>query len=371
MPRTNQQVLVLAAILVAAGNLNARPPKPNSQNPSRASHGRIIILAPAHSIPPAQMLAAALSLEFSQAGVFVEVEAREDRSLTLDPLEIERLAKQESQTELGLIALAGYSCDPKQCRILIEHPSSDSSCNIRMPVTSDHTAFFLAESLREALLGPLLSELDRLAHATKQAGPPQQPTRHSQTSLEEPMQARAEPKGSAIWPWLSTELGYQGAYFGGATSSLHGPALALTITPRSTFALALSASWLGLDRGKGVNGEVETHRLAMTLGARALFNRKSAVFAIAPILRLDSVYATFTPKVGPRSSPFDLELLGGLELLWFLSLPVENLSIVLGAGILGAIATKSYSINGETIVPRPGFSVTWCGGLSYGLPWPR
>jgi hypothetical protein len=98
---------------------------------------------------------------------------------------------------------------------------------------------------------------------------------------------------------------------------------------------------------------------------------KSAVFAIAPILRLDSVYATFTPKAGPRSHPSNLEVLGGLELLWFLPLPVENLSIVLGAGILGAIATKSYSINGETIISRPDFSVTWCGGLSYGLPWPR
>ncbi|MCU0664464.1 MAG: hypothetical protein MUC50_19310 [Myxococcota bacterium] len=329
--------------------------------------GRIVIAAPYESNPSVETLAAALSMELSRVGLMAAVEARRVGNLFQDEVTVDDLVKSEYKAAPGLIAVVGFACDLDECRIVIGQPRSRSSYRIRIGIDSqrqEQTSIALAATLREAFLGPLLPEMERLAREQKRID--QEPL---STSLRDPPTSSS--RGGALWPWVTAELSYHGAYMEGATSVLHGPALGLSMTPRSYFALALTLGWLGIDNAQGANGTIETHRLAISVAARAIFGLGQAVLVIAPTLRTDAVYAEILPRGGSLTHTSDLDLLGGLEILWSLPMPVKHLGITLGASLLGSLVAHSYSIGDEQIAQRPSFSVAWRAGLTYGLPWPR
>lgn len=349
---------------------------PAWSQPQDVAQGRVVLAASAQSVPAAETLAAMLSLELSRAGVFIVVEARRHDRLELNEAEIERLAEKEAQAEPGLIAVVGFGCELELCRVLIEHPRSHSSFEIQVtvnPKVPHQATQALAVTLRDALIGPLLPEMERLARVAATTGPPPPPN-ITNAALASEAQDDAPPRpnsGISTWPWLLTELSYHGAYMGSSSALLHGPLAGVIILPRDYLGLALTVGWLGIDKAKGSTGSVATHRLSTALATRFIFELGSATMALAPILRLDSVYAQFRPLSAHSSRQTELDLLAGLDLTWTLPLPIEHLGVCLGAGLLGSLVAHSFSINGETIQERPDFSLTWRAGLTYGLPRPR
>jgi hypothetical protein len=222
-------------------------------------------------------------------------------------------------------------------------------------------AFALAATSREVIVGSLLPELGRLAVEGQDPSPPP-PTGDRVPQAYSP---EAGPEAGGPRPWLWIEGGYFGEHPYPQGQTLHGPWVGLALAAQRTVVPALSFGWLGLQRVSNEAGTVRSHRLPIALELRIAVPVGPATFSIAPIGRLDLVFATADP-VGPRgaSSQIELELHVGGRTAWNLPLP-GGVEAVIGAGILGTLIGHEYAVDGRRAIPESTLRFGWWVGVAW------
>jgi hypothetical protein len=175
----------------------------------------------------------------------------------------------------------------------------------------------------------------------------------------------AGPEAGGPRPWLWIEGGYFGEYPYPQGQTLHGPWVGLALAARRTVVPALSFGWLGLQRVSNEAGTVRSHRLPIAIELRIAVPVGPATFSIAPMGRLDLVFATADP-IGPRgaSSQIELELHVGGRTAWNLPLP-GGVEAVIGAGILGTLLGHEYSVDDRRALPESTLRFGWWIGVAW------
>jgi hypothetical protein len=252
---------------------------------------------------------------------------------------------------------------------VVADPGSDALVEVALAGDDDGSAGEaqrIAATAREALLGTVLPELERLSSVGDGSGagssPADSPWLSRVRGVDEDVAAR--PAG----PIFHLEGGYQGDHALPDGQPLHGPWLGVTLTPTPMLRPALSVGWLGLGRGEIEAGEVVSHRLTASLSLRLVFTMGLASVSLAPVGRLDVVFSEADPTAAhePTESGTELELHAGGTTTWRLPLPARDLDAVVGVGVLASLLSSDVEVDGETAVRASSLRITWHVGVCWG-----
>jgi hypothetical protein len=337
--------------------------------PARADDtARIVLIASPQTAPDGEAVRAILAEHLSRVEVDVDLAARE--SMPSSEREWTLAAGIEAADRPGTLAVFGWRCEENACELFAIETRSGGMA--RIPVRSvEHDggegaglAFAIAATVREAVWGGLLLEMNRLAEegARPEAPPP------SGERLPEPYKGSFDAGGlaRAHRPWFWLEGGYHGEYPHPRGDVLHGPALGFAISPGKNVVPVLRVGWLGVEIADNDRGSVSAYRFPLELELRVAIPVGPAMFSIAPVGRVDLVVATADPA-GPRgeSTSVDAELHVGGMTTWHMPLPGGKVEALVGVGILATIIGHELEIDGVGAMPSAKLRVVWSAGVSW------
>ncbi|MDD5308118.1 MAG: hypothetical protein PHU25_12420 [Deltaproteobacteria bacterium] len=328
--------------------------------------GRVVIL----DVPGAQPSAAevALLLGGMLKDMGVDAETLAVIELPRDRAEWIAAAHTAAAAEPGTLALYGYECRERACRLAVADPRSDTFAVIPLEarrtgpteVTDDIPAV-LAEAAEQALTGSLLPELTRIA----ERGDPLPPRPCPEPKASPPGKDGGNAKGD--WrPWLKIEGGYQGddSYPDGRPEN--GARLGVSIMPAPFLGPTFGVGWLGIDEVELSRGRLISHRLTVDLALRVILPVGPAAVSIAPVSRLDVVFSKSDPS-GPAPALHDEnpELHVGGAIMWHLPFPL-GLEGQVGMSVLATVLGKGYDVGGIEAVPESMVRFAWSVGIAWG-----
>jgi hypothetical protein len=271
----------------------------------------------------------------------------------------------------GTLALFGYLCESSVCRLIVVEPHERALAEIpvKIPEHGDLTlAFAIAATAREALVGSLLPEMDRLVRQGQNPAPPP-------PSANMVWMTRA-PKVDPGWgtgprfanPLLWIEGGYNGEYAHPQGHPIHGPWIGSALAPREMIEVALWTGWLGMAKSEIAYGEVTAQRIPVSLSFRLVFSLGPARVTLAPVGRMDVVFVRRNPSRPAESSTESTELefhAGGMT-AWYLPLPL-GFDVMIGVGVYWTLYAKDQKIEGNTAMEASALRLSWVMGASWSL----
>jgi len=343
-----------------------------SADPASAEAGaRVVLVAIPDAEPGPDAVREILQDHLNRLEVRVDVAER--AQLPADAAAWVDLSDELASREPGTLAVFGWSCGREEgCDLHIVEPAS-RACSV-VPVLprpvdgaqdgSVDLAFAIAATAREAVWGGLLLEMRRLASEGARPTMPPEDSIGAPPQYEPAIDPAAGDARETRLLWL--EGGYHGNYAHPQGNPVHGPWLGIAVAPARYLVAALSAGWLGIAKGENDRGVVRTNRIPVELQLRLVIPMGLSVLSFAAAGRLDVVFATTDPT-GPRgeSSRTDLELNAGGVGLWRFPLPGDKVEAVMGAGVLVALLSRAYDIDGVRAVPASSFRLLWSLGIAW------
>lgn len=271
---------------------------------------------------------------------------------------------------VGIVAVFGYQCGPRRCHLYVMDPKRMTYLKlpIQLPESGDvSTAFAVAATAREALLGPLYPEMKRLAGEGAAPMPPR--SAPSRVWLKSPYETSPRPRMPSPRPWLWLEGGYVGDYPHPDGFPLHGPWLGIGLEPAELLGIHLSLAWLGIRKAEVGEASARVHRLVSALSVPLVLRVGTARISLAPVVRLDAAFATIDNVGDDPQSRTMFELQAGGLTVWHLPL-TRGVEILIGAGILVSVMSEAVEIaltenRRETAIPPSTLRLTWLMGLSW------
>ena len=275
----------------------------------------------------------------------------------------------------GVVAGVGYRCEVSECQLFILDPRESALVTLSVKPQGEtgeaRRAYAIASVTREAILGPLLSELTRLVRQGREPAPPVPSSEHTwlMSTADEGAESLDAVGARRSWLWL--EGGYRGDHAHPGGNPIHGPWIGVDFEPRKMLGIALASGWLGLHENKLDLATIQMHRLFFELDLRLILPVGPAHIALAPVFRLDVAFSetTYRDAVFSDESTAEAEIQVGGLVTWHLPLTPE-LDIVLGAGALASVlgneqkAMNLYGIE-ETVVPAPIVRLAWQAGIAW------
>jgi hypothetical protein len=324
---------------------------------------RVVLLSVPGQDPSAEQVADHLGEQLGSVGVRVDITTAEEvPTLSARWADLAR----EAASRPGTLALIGWVCRSESCALTVAEPRSGAVAEI--PVDpfegsehADDLAFAIAATSREAIVGSLLPELGRLTVEGEDPSPPPS----TGDRVPQAYQPEAVPDARGLRPWLWFEGGYNGEHPYPQGQPLHGPWFGLAFEARRWIVPALAFGWLGLQRVTNQAGEVRSHRIPIAVELRIAVPVGPATFSVAPVGRLDVVFASADPA-GPDagSSRVEVELHVGGRTCWNLPLP-GGVEAILGAGILGTLLGHDYSVDGRQAIAESRLRFGWWVGVAW------
>jgi hypothetical protein len=352
-------LLVLAALgptLVATGSAHAD------------DTSRVVLITTPQTAPDGEAVRAILAAHLSRVEVDVDVAVRE--SMPSSEREWTLAAKDEAADRPGTLAVFGWRCEADACDLFAAETRSGGVARIPVrPIEHDDgedtdLAFAIAATVREAVWGGLLLEMNRLAEegARPDSPPP------SGERMPEPYKGSFEAGGlaRAHRPWFWLEGSYHGECPYPRGDILHGPAIGFALSPGKNVVPVLRVGWLGMEIADNERGAVSAYRFPFELELRVAFPVGPAMFSIAPIGRVDLVVATADPA-GPRSESTTVDAalhVGGMT-TWHMPLPGGKVEALVAVGVLATIIGQDLEIDGVGAVPSAKLRVVWSAGVSW------
>lgn len=329
---------------------------------------RIVLVVAPESAPDGDAVRSILAEHLSRVEVAVEIAARD--ALPGTEREWAAAARELAAGRPGTLAVFGWSCEATACDLFAVETRSGGFARVPVkPVEQDDgvdvdVAFAIAATVREAVWGGLLLEMNRLAEeGARPAAPPPSGER-----MPEPYKGSFDAGGlaRAHRPWFWLEGGYRGEYPYPRGDVLHGPALGFALSPGKNVVPVLCVGWLGMELADNESGSASAHRFPLELELRIAFPVGPAMFSIAPVGRVDLVVATENPA-GPRgeSTSVDVELHVGGMTTWHMPLPGGEVEALVGVGVLAGIIGRDLEIDETRATPAAALRVVWSAGVSW------
>jgi len=329
---------------------------------------RIVLLTAPATAPDGKAVQRILAADLSRVEVEVEVSARE--SLPVSEGEWTAEGRVVAAERPGTLAVFGWRCEASVCDLFAVETRSGGVA--RIPVKPDEhdggkgeeLAFAIAATVREAVWGGLLLEMNRLA---EEGARPEAPPASGER-MPVPYKGSFDAGGlaRAHRPWFWLEGGYHGEYPHPRGDVLHGPALGFALSPGKNVVPVLRVGWLGMELADNERGSVSAYRFPLELEIRIAIPVGPAMFSIGPVGRVDLVVATENPS-GPRgeSTSVDADIHVGGMTTWHMPLPGGEVEAVVGVGILAAIIGHELEIDGVGATPEAKLRVVWSAGVSW------
>jgi len=329
---------------------------------------RVVLLSAADTAPEAEAVRAILLDHLSRVEVAVDIAARE--SLPVAEAEWTAVARGQAADRPGTLAVFGWRCAAAACDLFAAETRGGGVARIPVkPVTGGgdggaELAFAVAATIREAIWGGLLLELNRLAEeGERPAAPPP-----SKERMPEPYEGSVDAGGlaRAHRPWFWLEGGYHGEYPHPRGDILHGPVLGFALSPGKNVVPVLRVGWLGMETVDIQGGAVSAYRFPLELELRVAFPVGPAMFSIAPVGRVDLVIGTADPT-GPRgeTTSVDAELHVGGMTTWHVPLPGGKVEAFVGVGVLATIIGHDLRVDDDVAVAAAKLRVVWSAGVSW------
>lgn len=331
-----------------------------------ADRARAVVAAQPGASPKANDVAAALEDQLGESDIPLDVALRELPAAPANRGEWIRLAKGVHAEAAGTVALLGYACEDTRCRVTVVEPRRGSFVELPVDAEPQSATAAIASVMREALIGTLLPEIDRLVAEGERPTPP--PT-VAGTWLKPPLEEERKRPEAPPRPWLWLEGGYHGDYGHPDGKPIHGPWLGLVFEPRKMVGAALCVGWLGIEEDRIDPGTATVHRFTTALALRVIFSLGPAHVAVAPVGRLDVTFVDLEPVGRAGSSWSDLELQAGGLTTWHLPL-TPRIEAVVGAGVVASILAKEIGIYGaygqqEVVVQASVLRLWWLAGIAW------
>lgn len=351
--------LALAAAAILARGAGAR---------AADDTARVVLLSVPDVAPGAEAVRPTLALHLERVEVAVEV-AQRPAAPTTDA-EWSALAGELAAQAPGTLALFGWSCGGSSCDLVVAEPRGGAVAHVPVrpagPEAGDEgrLAFALAATAREAVWGGLLLEMGRLPD---EGARPTEPPPSGQR-LPAPHGGGVDAGGlaRARRPWLWLEGGYHGEYSHPRGGTLHGPFVALALSPGRNVVPVVRAGWLGIAVDEGPGGVARSHAFPVELELRVAFPIGPAMFSIAPVGRVDLVAATADPEgEGGPSTSLEVDLHVGGATTWHLPLPGGRVEALVGMGALATIIGNAVEAADGVGVPASKLRVVWSAGVSW------
>ncbi len=330
---------------------------------ANAGQPRITILSHPDSHPPALSVIDILGEHLS------------DLDIGIDPWEVETLptnqeawlaeAGNAAKEAPGTIALFGYICTDTTCSLLAIEPRGRVIMELPIKIPEDEdttTAFAIAATFRETLIGPLFPELKRLVYEGEHPSPP--PPSPDSVWFVPPLEQERKRVEEQSRPWLWLEGGYNGDHSHPDGFPIHGPWVGVVLEPRKEVGVTLSFDWLGIHEGNVPTGTISTHRFTSSLGLRVSFPLGPARIAITPMGRLDVVFVETDPFEEPEKNKTEVDIQAGGIVTWHLPLK-RHLEAVIGAGVLATALSRDHKIDDANAIPASTLRLIWLAGISW------
>ena len=326
-----------------------------------ADRVRVVLLDAPEVTPAAEAVRERLRAQLEPVAVDVDLLALE--APPADAAELARLAGEAGRARPGTLALITWSCPPGGgCELTAVEPARGgrTAIPIERPGQSDEErAFAVTATARELLVGTLLIELERVAAEGADPSEPPPVEARSPSAVQD-----GAPQRPAR-PWLFVEGGYHGEYPHPGGGPVHGPFVGLAIAPRPYVAPALTVGWLGVRSESVPAGEAATHRLPVSLAVRLTFDLGAASFCLAPVGRVDTVFARADERgPGDESGDTFVEIhLGGVT-SWHLPFP-GNVEAVVGAGVLATVLGEGVDVGATRALDASSVRIVWSAGIAW------
>jgi hypothetical protein len=327
---------------------------------------RIVLLYTSKTQPPVEEVKQILVEHFEELDMTVALSVREIERLPRTRREWYLNADKASSAP-GTLAVFGYRCERRHCRlyIVVSHKRSFVEIPVRPRQKSDQN-LSVASTIREALLGPLMPELDRLV---KEGRKPKKPVSPDKAWARPPYEKERRASAVQRRPWLWLEGGYHGDHPHPKGQPIHGPWMGVEMEPTPIAGVSVSLGWLGVRRAEAEGGQIRIHRLTPAVAVRLIVPVGPARLALAPVARLDAAFYQFD-HVGQddtRETRFELQV-GGMA-TWHLPM-IPRLCAVVGAGVLVSVINEQAEVVGsagqtETAIPASVVRLAWTIGIAW------
>jgi hypothetical protein len=329
--------------------------------------GRVVVLDVPGALPPAADVAVLLGGMLKDMGVDSETVAATE--LPRDRAAWIAAAHTAAAAKPGTMALCGYECKERACKLTIVDPRSDTIAIVPLEArrtgpteVTDDVPAVLAEAAEQALTGTLFPELKRIAERGDSLPPKPCPEPSAAPS------GQSEDDAREAWrPWLKLEGGYQGddSYPDGRPQN--GARLGLSILPVEFLGPAIGVGWLGIDEAEISRGRLTSHRMTADLSLRVVLPVGPAAISIAPISRLDVVFSKADPSGPARTSrKEEVELHVGGAITWHLPFPL-GLEGQVGLSVLATVLGRGYEVDRVEAVPESVVRFAWSVGIAWGV----
>jgi hypothetical protein len=333
---------------------------------------RISVLSVPGNTPGASDIASVLERHLKNIPVKVDVSEAETLPSTFE--EWIKASGKAAKESPGTVGLFGYHCNEQVCRLFIVDYRSRAVTQLATDIDKNApnaASASIVAAIREALLGPLFPELERLRNEAEQPGPPHVSLESSGwwKSPSEDMRRISDAWNVTSRPWIWLEVGYQGDCPYPVSQPQNGFFVGVGLEHRKRIGTALSIGWLGIREGESTVGTVRLHRLTSSFAVRVIFAVGKAHVVIAPSVRLDTVFVERLPISRKSSHSTALEIqVGGLT-TWHLPI-MRRLEVVVGAGVLGTVLARDHGLDNAgiaygDIIPASKIRLIWIAGIAW------
>ena len=280
-----------------------------------------------------------------------------------------RLAQSEHWSR-STIAVFGLSCEDSACTLMIISPASGALVMLPIPPSTAKGPVreeAAVSTIREAILGPLIPELNRLSLEAAHPGPPPKST--DSVLLQSPFESERAAT-SVRRPWLFLSLGYHGDHPHPGGHPIHGPFVGADFELTRLLGLGIQVGWLGIREEAVQEATATIQRVDTTLALRLFFSLGPARISLSALGRLDAAFVKKNHVGIPDERETLIEFQTGGLTMWHLPLPWKNTDAWVGAGVVVSVVTDEVElvINGvdrETAMPSTTVRMIWCAGVAF------